>query len=651
MQSICEEIWDSKYRLKDTHGRPIDDSIDATWCRVARALADVEQLPDIWYPKFLWALRHGAIPAGRIISNAGAGQHKPATSLINCTVSGTIEDSMDGIMTSLHEAALTLKAGCGIGYEFSTLRPRGAHVSGAGASTSGPLPFMDIFDAMCATVSSAGGRRGAQMGTFDIRHPDVVEFIKAKRTNGRLRKFNLSLLLTDAFMRAVEEDEDWTLEFLAGYSDVQKRLKARELWDLIMRSTYDYAEPGVLFVDRYNELNNNWFCEEIRATNPCAEQGLPPYGACLLGSIDLTKFVRDPFTLNAYFDWDTYKKAVALFTRMLDNVVEIANLPLPRQREELRRKRRHGMGVTGLGSAMAMVGIRYGSLKSCDFTETIMREMARIGWEVGVELAKEKGPAPIMDEMFEITPAILAHIPPEFNPKLQVGMPVPGRYLLARGSRYLRNLGILDSNLIQDIATHGSRFTHHTSVAPTGTISLAFANNASNGIEPSFSHRYFRNLTKQGRKTREQVEVFSAEAQLWRDLHGDEPFPEGFVTADEVTPKEHIDVQAAAQKWVDSSISKTINIPSDYPYEEFKEVYRYAYEQGLKGCATFRFNPAMQQGVLVKEKDLENTQYRFTLADGSTVDARGNEEIEYEGETHSAANLFEAIKEGTYGRF
>ena len=1065
-QPASKEIWDSKYRLKTKDGDSIDSSIDATYQRVARALADIE-LPEKrehWYEQFLWALYRGAIPAGRIISNAGATAYKPATSTINCTVSGTVGDSMDDILYKLHEAGLTLKAGCGIGYEFSTLRPKGAYVSGAGAYTSGPLSFMDIYDKMCFTVSSAGGRRGAQMATFDVGHPDVLDFIRAKREDGRLRQFNLSLLITHEFIEAVQQDSDWALAFPLSPAELEtdkldvndssqviwrywsttekyitredgmvacrvyKVLKARRIWDAIMASTYDFAEPGFILIDHVNEFNNNWFCEDIRATNPCVtadtwvhtaagpqqvqdlldrpfmarvdgvdhasgaegffrtankpvlrlqtregyalrltadhrvrkvvaqtrwrtetqwceaeqlqagdkvllnnqrsaaqwsgkhnfdqgfllgllvgdgvlkqegavlsvwpqqaavnastalpsalmqealrcaqtlphradfsswvevagrgeyrlksaalrdlalqlgmqpgnktitpalektssdfyqgflrglfdadgsvqgsqskgisvrlaqsdlarleavqrmllrlgiaatiyrdrraagtrllpngkggqqaypaqaqhelviagdnlaefaqqigfadtakanrlkaslssyrrqlnrerftatvtsvlvdghedvydvqvpgintfdanglhahncgEQPLPPYGACLLGSINLTRFVKQPFTKQAVFDWDEYRKVVNIFTRMLDNVVEINGLPLPEQREEIMRKRRHGMGFLGLGSTMCMLRMKYGDEESLVFTEAVAKEMALEGWRAALQLAEEKGPAPIMDEDFTVTGEMLAKRPEMQKDGYKIGEKIKGKVLWAKYSRYMQQVAAEERELIEALAEQGGRFTHHSSIAPTGTISLSLANNASNGIEPSFAHHYFRNIIREGKKSKEKVDVFSFELLAYRTLIDAEAdtknLPEYFISADEVSPIQHVDVQAAAQKWIDSSISKTANVPTDYPYEDFKDIYLYAYQQGLKGCTTFRFNPEAFQGVLVTEENLANTTYRFKLADGSEVEAKGNQQIEYDGELHSAANLYEALKEGYYGKF
>ena len=1046
-QAASIDIWDKKYRLKTKNGEVVDETMDDTYRRIAAALAEVEpeDQRERWHETFLWALRRGAIPAGRIVSNAGARAHKPATSTINCTVSGSVADSMHDILDKVHEAGLTLKAGCGIGYEFSTLRPKGAYVSGAGAYTSGPLSFMDIYDKMCFTVSSAGGRRGAQMGTFDVGHPDVMDFIRVKREAGRLRQFNLSLLITDEFMRAVKNDDEWPLAFpldrrqisqsdvdvndpdqvrwtewpiSAGYvtneigevaCKIYKKLPARRLWDMIMASTYDFAEPGFVLIDRVNEMNNNWFDENIRATNPCVtadtwvhtadgprrvadlvgrpfeavvdgkvcrssadgffqtatrtvmrletsggyslrltsdhlvrrvvkfdadvthtdwcaagelqpgdrvmlnnhrgatlwagnfagefagnvarkfqigrregylfglrrvnammgaaveaaqsvtglpdqvvwqdavggdgdgfsisglalsdiehvaetlgltddptavtpgieqcssdfyqgflrasfdargdvvaggdagpairytesaeqdvgavqrmllrlgivsrrsgirasavtgtclwitgsnltqfakvigfsdsgkgeqlrdalidpavarvderfvarvrsvrkdavepvydcqvpginafdangivvhncgEQPLPPYGSCLLGSVNLTKFVTDPFTGLARFDWEEYRKVVSVFTRMLDNVVEINGLPLEGQRQEILRKRRHGMGFLGLGSTLTMLRMKYGSPESLEFTEFVARELALAGWEAALDLAKEKGPAPIMLEEFTVTAEMLRKRPEMVRDGRKVGDTIPGRVLHARYSRYMQRIGEVAPELVKELERAGARFTHHSSIAPTGTISLSLANNASNGIEPSFAHHYFRNVIREGRKSKERVDVYSFELLAYREMvnknavpdsdKADEQLPDFFVTAEDITPKQHVDIQSAAQKWVDSSISKTANVPTDFAFEDFKDIYLYAHENGLKGCTTFRFNPEVFQGVLVKERDLQNTTYTFVLEDGTEVAIRGDEEVDYDGETHTAANLFDALKEGYYGKF
>jgi ribonucleoside-diphosphate reductase alpha chain len=698
LQDASQDIWDQKYRLKGHQGENIDQTVESTWGRVAEALAALEpKQKEHWRKQFLWALENGAIPAGRIISNAGASEYKPATSTINCTVSGTIEDSMQDILYKNLEAGLTLKAGCGIGYEFSTLRPKGAYVSGAGATTSGPLSFMDIFDKMCFTISSAGGRRGAQMATFDVHHPDVSEFIRAKREAGRLRQFNLSLLITEDFIQAVKSGATWKLSFPLTRRDqerdalpltdnqsvvwrrldhlggdyvrneqgevackVYKKIPARQLWNQIMTSTYDFAEPGFILIDQVNEWNNNWFCEDIRATNPCGEQPLPPYGSCLLGSINLTKCVVNPFTEQAEFDWEKFRTLVSVFTRMLDNVVEVNGLALAEQRREIESKRRHGMGFLGLGSALTMLTIPYGSPASIAFTEQVAKELALTGWREGVALAQEKGVAPILEETFEVTPALIAKRP-ALAEQYQIGDRVPGKVLLARYSRYMQQIAEEDPELVDAIAEHGCRFTHHSSIAPTGTISLSLANNASNGIEPSFAHHYARNVIRSGRKSKEKVDVFSYELLSYRRLVdstakpypevGEAGLPDYFVVSDQITPEQHVDVQAAAQKWIDSSISKTINVPTDIPYEKFKDIYLYAHEKGLKGCTTFRFNPEAFQGVLVKQQDLENTVYVFELEDGSRVELKGHEEVEYDGETHTAANLYEALKEGYYGKF
>lgn len=964
LQPTSYEIWQQKYQLKNEKQDPIDLTVSDTFKRVAKALSRSE--PE-WYEKFLWALNMGATPAGRIMSNAGAEEHKPSVSTINCTVSQIVKDSMKGILEANLDAGLTLAAGCGIGYEFSTLRPRGAFVSGAGAYTSGSLSFMDIFDSMCFTVASAGGRRGAMMATFAVWHPDVEAFIVAKREDGRFRQFNCSLLIDDEFMEAVKNDSNWDLRFPVRPKELEKgivkknetvwkpipwertyceemdyildddmmlfkiykTIKAKELWDTIMKSTYDFAEPGFLLIDRINQMNNNYFCEQIRATNPCVsgdtpvltdqgwvniydviekpisvwngfdwstvtpkvtgtnqkmvtvffsdgsslrcteghkfilsnntrveavnlqvgdkleknewptisgsvdhnidyygqgffagdgwvkqstgaqyiglygvkrdvphqwnefsrntynivggyvntdtslvkeylmfpkgtfldktfipfdasienkrlwlaglmdsdgcitkdgsiqisaksreflmdvkfllntmgsngsvqsmkdcwrisispnrvkklnvptkrlaqvspsrdsehflkvtgiqtsgieetvycfteeknhsgifngvytaqcgEQPLPPEGSCLLGSINLAKFVSNPFSDHAEFDFDTYADVVRVFSRMLDNVVELNGLPLEGQRREIENKRRHGMGFLGLGTTLSLLGMEYGSKESVEFTEEVAKTMAIEGYRAGIDLAEEKGPAPLLGDTD--------------NRKAWIK------------SKFMKRIWKAAPTLKERALEHGCRYTHATSIAPTGTISLSVNNNVSNGIEPSFSHKYTRNVIKEGKKSKEAVDVYSYEMLLWKHFTGNDDVPAFFSTSDNITPKAHVDIQAAAQKWCDSSISKTINVPTDTPFDEFKDIYLYAYEKGLKGTTIFRFNPAAFQGVLVTEDNLKKTIYRFTTDEGEIIEVAGNEKIMYDGEEHSAANLYDAIKENYFGKF
>lgn len=544
-------------------------------------------------------------------------------------------------------------------------------VSGVGATTTGAIPFMDIFDKMCFTIASAGGRRGAQMATFDLEHPDVLNVIKAKREDGKLRQFNISLLITEKFLEAVKNNTEWVFSFpvtrktfdanekyiyrkfpgdLTNYlknkegevaCKIYGSMPAVELWDIIMQSTYTFSEPGFLLIDKINKENPLYFCEDIRATNPCAEQPLPPNGACLLGSINLTHFVSSPFTDVATFDFAKFSTVVSIFTRMLDNVVDMNNLPLESQRNEILRKRRHGMGYLGLGSAMTMLGMVYGSPESVALTDKITKTLAIEGWRTGIALAKEKGAAPIFAEDFKDTD----------------GTAISCAILFVR-SVHIQRILKEAPELHLDFIRHGCRFTHHSSIAPTGTLALSVGNNASNGIEPSFAHSYMRNVIKTGKSTKQVFEVASYELLLYRHLfepaaHPSNPgtLPDYFKGADEIDPKRHIDIQAAAQYWIDSSISKTINVPTDMPYEDFKDIYSYAIDKGLKGCTTFRFNPEVFQGVLVKEEDLKNTQYTFVLESGEEVTVAGDATIDYEGDSHSAANLFDAIKEGYYGKF
>ncbi len=559
---IAEQIWDMKYRLKAADGTPIDGTLEDSWRRIARALAAVEQDPAMWEPRFYAALEDFRfLPAGRITAGAGTGR---SVTLFNCFVMGTIPDSMGGIFDQLKEAALTMQQGGGIGYDFSTIRPRGAAVHGVAADASGPLSFMDVWDAMCRTIMSAGSRRGAMMATMRCDHPDIEAFIEAKRDPARLRMFNLSVLVTDAFMAAVKADESWELAF---DGKVYKTLPARDLWNKIMRSTYDYAEPGVIFIDRINAMNNLSYVETIAATNPCGEQPLPPYGACLLGSINLARLVKDAFEPTAAMDLSALDELVRTAVRMMDNVVDASRFPLPQQAEEARQKRRIGLGVTGLADALLMMGLRYGSDEAVAATDAWMHAIARASYLASVELAKEKGAFPLFD---------------------------------AEGYLASGNMLQMDKDVRAAIATHGIRNALLTSVAPTGTISL-YAGNVSSGIEPVFAYAYTRKvLQKDGSRTEEEVVDYAV--SLWRQKFGDRPLPAHFVDAQTLPPLDHVKMQAAAQKWVDSSISKTINCPEDISFDAFKEVYMAAWDQGCKGCTTYRPNDVTGSVLAVSEK-------------------------------------------------
>jgi ribonucleoside-diphosphate reductase alpha chain len=561
--AISQQIWDMKYRLKGPGGTVVDKTIEDSWRRVAGALAAPERDPAAWAERFYEALSDFRfLPAGRVMAGAGAGRN---VTLFNCFVMGAIPDDMSGIFTHLREAALTMQQGGGIGYDFSTLRPKGAPVKGVGADASGPLSFMDVWDAMCRTIMSAGHRRGAMMATLRADHPDIEAFIDAKREPGRLRMFNLSVLVSDAFMLAVKEDAPWQLSF-AGTS--YKVLPARALWDKIMRATYDYAEPGVIFIDRINRANNLAYCETISATNPCGEQPLPPYGACLLGSINLAQFVREPFTPEAHLDLDELARIVPLAVRMLDNAIDVSLFPLERQKEEAQAKRRMGLGVTGLADALILSGVRYGSAEAVALTESWLKALERSAYRASAELAAEKGAFPLFDRERYLA----AETPSSFEPDLR-----------------------------DAIARHGVRNALVTSIAPTGTISL-LADNVSSGIEPVFSFRFTRSVLMPDGSRREE-EVTDHAYRLFRRLKGElAPLPEYFVDAQQLSPGDHVVMQAAAQRYVDSSISKTINVPADFPFEQFKDVYLQAYELGCKGCTTYRPND-VTGAVLAVRKD------------------------------------------------
>ncbi|MEO1550103.1 MAG: adenosylcobalamin-dependent ribonucleoside-diphosphate reductase, partial [Pseudomonadota bacterium] len=537
---ISQTIWDMKYRFKSPDGTPQDVRVEDSWRRVARALASVEAEPDAWEDRFYSALEDFKfLPAGRIL--AGAGTERSVT-LFNCFVMGTVPDNMGGIFDGLKEAALTMQQGGGIGYDFSTIRPKGAAVKGVGADASGPLSFMDVWDAMCRTIMSAGARRGAMMATLRCDHPDVEDFIQAKQDPARLRNFNLSVLITDPFMEAVKADGPWDLVF---DGKVFRTIQARALWDAIMQATYDYAEPGVIFIDRINAANNLYYAEEIAATNPCGEQPLPPYGACLLGSINLARLVSDPFGEGAALDEAALEDLVTTAVRMMDNVVDASRFPLPQQEAEARAKRRIGLGVTGLADALLMVGLRYGSQEATRQTAQWLERIARAAYLASARLAGEKGPFPLFDAEKYLAGQTMAAMPQDVR---------------------------------DAVAEHGIRNALLTSIAPTGTISL-YAGNVSSGIEPVFAYSYTRKvLQKDGSRVEEEVVDYAV--QVWRDLHGDAPLPDHFVNAQTLPPLDHVRMQAAAQAWVDSSISKTINCPEDISFEAFKDVYMAAWDQG-----------------------------------------------------------------------
>ena len=558
---IAEQIWDMKYRLKEADGTPIDRTVEDSWRRIASDLARVEKDPAQWEEKFYHALEDFKfLPAGRI--TAGAGTARKVT-LFNCFVMGTIPDSMGGIFDMLKEAALTMQQGGGIGYDFSTLRPKGALVTGVAADASGPLSFMDVWDSMCRTIMSAGSRRGAMMATMRCDHPDIEDFITAKSDAARLRMFNVSVLVTDAFMEAVKADGQHDLVF---DGKTYKTVSARGLWDKIMQSTYDYAEPGVIFIDRINHANNLSYCETIAATNPCGEQPLPPYGACLLGSVNLARLVDNPFDDAAQLNEAALQDLVGTAVRMMDNVVDASNFPLEAQAQEARAKRRIGLGVTGLADALLMVGLRYGSDTAVTQTEDWLHQIARAAYLASVQLAKEKGAFPL----FEAEP------------------------FLASGA-----MEKMDSDVRDAIRKDGIRNALLTSIAPTGTISL-YAGNVSSGIEPVFAYAYTRKvLQKDGSRSEEEVVDYAV--QMWRDKFGDAELPDYFVNAQTLAPADHVKMQAAAQNWIDSSISKTINCPEDISFDAFKDVYLQAYELGCKGCTTYRPNAVTGSVLSVSE--------------------------------------------------
>jgi len=559
---ISQSIWDMKYRFKTPEGAPIDETVEDSWRRVARSLASVETDSEAWEQTFYEALEgFKFLPAGRIL--AGAGTERSVT-LFNCFVMGTIPDTMSGIFDSLKEAALTMQQGGGIGYDFSTLRPKGASVVGVGADASGPLSFMDVWDSMCRTIMSAGSRRGAMMATMRCDHPDIEDFITAKQDAARLRMFNLSVLVTDPFMEAVKADGPWDLVF---DGKIYHTVQAKDLWNKIMRSTYDFAEPGVIFIDRINQKNNLNYCEDIAATNPCGEQPLPPYGACLLGSINLARLVENPFEDSAEIDEAALGDLVATAVRMMDNVVDASRFPLPEQEAEAIAKRRIGLGVTGLADALLMLGLRYGSEEAARKTESWLQRIARAAYLASAHLAEEKGAFPLFD-----AEAYLAG----------------------------ETMQTMDADVRKAVSKHGIRNALLTSIAPTGTISL-YAGNVSSGIEPVFAYEYTRKvLQPDGSRTEEEVVDYAV--KLWHEKFPGHPLPDYFVNAQTLPPLDHVRMQAAAQKWVDSSISKTINVPEDIAFDDFQQVYLEAWNSGCKGCTTYRPNDVTGSVLTVSEK-------------------------------------------------
>lgn len=565
---ISRQIWDMKYRLKNAEGQPVDKAVGDTWRRVAASLAEAEDNPEAWEQSFYDAMDDFKfLPAGRILSGAGS---KRRVTLFNCFVMGDVPDDMAGIFEHLKEAALTMQQGGGIGYDFSTLRPKGAQVKGVGADASGPLSFMDVWDSMCRTIMSAGSRRGAMMATLRCDHPDVEAFVEAKQEPGRLRMFNLSVLVTDPFMQAVKDDAPWDLVFEGM---VYRTIAARDLWDKIMQATYAYAEPGVIFVDRINKRNNLHYCETIHATNPCGEQPLPAYGACLLGSINLARLVENPFEENATLNTAELEKLTATAVRMMDNVVDVSGFPLEEQAHEAKAKRRIGLGITGLADALIMCGARYGSRDAVRLTEVWLKALQRAAYLASVELAKEKGAFPLFD-----------------------------------AEQYLAGESIkeLDEDVRNAIAEHGIRNALLTSVAPTGTISL-FADNVSSGLEPVFSFKYRRHvLMPDG--TRREEDVSDYAYRLYRRMKGEHtPLTSAFVDAQSLSPEDHLVMQATVQKYIDSSISKTINVPEDTSFDDFKNIYMQAYEMGCKGCTTYRPNDVTGAVLEVGEKKKTTT--------------------------------------------
>jgi ribonucleoside-diphosphate reductase alpha chain len=575
---LSELIWNRNYRYRE-HAHSIDRTIEDTWQRIADALSSLEQENrDAWQQKFYDLIRDFKfLPGGRI--QAGCGTRLKVT-LFNCFVMGTIEDSIDGIFNALKEGALTMQQGGGVGYDFSTLRPEGMPANITGRVASGPVSFMHTWDAMCKTILSSGNRRGAMMATLRCDHPDIETFIEAKQDKTALRNFNLSVLVTDAFMEAVNKHQEWQLVFpvseqsiITGESGIVHRrwpgktgevpctviktVPAARLWEKIIRASYDYAEPGVLFIDRINNENNLYYRETISATNPCGEIPLPPYGACNLGSINLTQFINGAFTAQCAFNQRSFIDTIKTAVRMLDNVIDISHYPLAVQKEQAHGSRRIGLGITGLADALAMLGLKYDEQPALAWTRNLMQNLCYNAYSASIELAKERGPFPYFDREKYLQGTFIKNLPEEIR---------------------------------TGIAQYGIRNSHLIAIAPTGTISL-LANNVSSGIEPIFNLSYERTvLNEDGGSSVYTLTDYAY--QLWSNTYGRSAnVPDVFITAHQVAPEKHIEMQALIQQYVDNAVSKTINIPQDYSYKEYASIYMLAYNKGLKGCTTFRPNP------------------------------------------------------------
>jgi len=575
---VAYQIWDTKYRYRD--GNVIHDkTLEDTWRRVATAVAGVEQYYQEHWTELFFHVLEGFrfLPGGRILAGSGT-QHE--VTLFNCFVMGLIDDSMDGIFDALKEGALTMQQGGGVGYDFSTLRPQGSRAKRVGGIASGPVSFMHIWDSMCATLLSTGARRGAMMATLRCDHPDIEQFISIKQNASELRHFNLSVLVTDEFMQALKQDADWPLVFPAAHLGDQnganarlirrvwsgsqeeqdcrvlKVVKARSLWKKIMQATYNYAEPGVLFIDRINQQNNLGYREQISATNPCGEIPLPPYGACNLGSINLTQFIQQPFTAEAHLDLSAIGKTVEIAVRLLDNVIDLSHFPLPAQQLQATGSRRIGLGMTGLADTLIMLGIKYGEPAAYQQAAQIMQTICHAAYRSSISLAQEKGPFKLFDKQSHLQRPFIQSLPEEIQ---------------------------------QGIADYGIRNSHLTAIAPTGTISL-LANNISSGLEPVYHFDYQRKIL-QADGSYKTYSLTDYAYRAWQALHGDQPLPHYFIETNRLSPQAHLEMQAAIQPYVDNAISKTISVPEYYPFTQFQTLYQQAYDMGLKGCTTFRPNP------------------------------------------------------------